>query len=100
MVLGSGERKAGERSAKSYSAITEEAEREEEVDYYSGICPRIRIFWFILLVWYGGKERGLVGKIRYIIVSDIESGHVHEHLHSFMMLNAMLGLVNASSGTE
>ena len=48
----------------------------------------------------GERKGGLVGKIRYIIVSDIESGHVHEHLHSFMMLDAMLGLVNAGSGTE
>lgn len=33
-----------------------------------------------------GKGKGLVRKIRYIIVFDIESGHFHEH--TFMMLDA------------
>lgn len=56
-VLGSGERKAGERVPSLTQPLQKEEEEEkEEVDYYSGICPRTRIFWFILLVWHGERE--------------------------------------------
>lgn len=79
--------KKKKKKKKKRSIITLEYAQEQG---YSG-----------LFSWSGmGKGKGLVGKIRYIIVSDIESGHVHEHLLSFMMLDAMLGMVNAGPGTE